>query len=123
MGLAQALGELQLRKALVHGIGEAVSLVFVESIFEAVVIAVVTGRGCQCESFTKPAVPPQGAVQVAVAESRVAREAELVAGKVAVGVECIALVELVAQAQVRILERGLAAGVFAVGRQKLQQPV
>ena len=70
-----------------------------------------------------PVFPDQGGVEVAVTEGRIAAEGEAVGRIVGVGLQGVVFVEPVGDAEVGVREARRAAGVGALLRKPLQQPV
>ena len=123
MGVAERQREIQLCEILIDGRIERIGLILVERVPDSVVVAVVANGSCHRMPVVKDAVPLQRAVDVPVMESGVPAETELVAREVAICVDRIAVADLLADAQIDILERSPAAAVIAVGRQEIENPV
>ena len=125
MHVVQRIAEIQLAEDLSDPRPDAVAglLVVPQAVVQPGAIAVVSGRGDQVEAGAQAAAPFQRSVEVGVAEGRIPGELEAVQGPVEIGVQRIVLVELVGQGGVDVAEVGRAAGILAVLREQLEEPV
>ena len=123
MGVGERTLEVHLGEGLVDVRLQRVGRKLVERVFQSVVIAVVAGGGRHGMPVVEDAVPFDRTADVPVPEGRIVAETELVAREIAVGVDGVALVDLVADAEVHVLERGTAARIAAACGKQVEDPV